>query len=83
MEMLARLRVGEWWADRATNELGRAGETLRIEPKVMEVLALLAARAGQVVSREELLPHMPAAITSAMFFPASAVLFRPPSICTR
>ena len=55
MEMLARLRVGEWWADRATNELGRAGETLRIEPKVMEVLALLAARAGQVVSREELL----------------------------
>ncbi|MFZ1909769.1 MAG: transcriptional regulator, partial [Burkholderiales bacterium] len=55
MEMLARLLVGEWWADRSTNELGRAGETLRLEPKAMEVLMALAARAGQVVSREELL----------------------------
>ena len=55
MEMRARLLVGEWWADRSTNELGRAGETLRIEPKAMEVLMVLAARAGQVVSREELL----------------------------
>lgn len=55
MEMLVRVQVGEWRADRTTNELGRAGETLRIEPKAMEVLMALAARAGQVVSREELL----------------------------
>lgn len=55
MEMLARLQVGEWWADRTTNELGRAGVTVRIEPKAMEVLMVLAARAGEVVSREELL----------------------------
>jgi DNA-binding winged helix-turn-helix (wHTH) protein/TolB-like protein/Tfp pilus assembly protein PilF len=55
MEMQSRLQIGEWWADRSTNELGRAGDTLRIEPKAMEVLAVLAARAGQVVSREELL----------------------------
>jgi len=55
MEMLARLQVGEWQADRTTNELVRAGETVRIEPKAMEVLLALAARAGQVVGREELL----------------------------
>jgi DNA-binding winged helix-turn-helix (wHTH) protein/TolB-like protein/Flp pilus assembly protein TadD len=49
-----RLRIGEWWADPATNELGRASETVRIEPKAMEVLMLLADRSGRVVSREEL-----------------------------
>lgn len=50
-----RLQIGDWWADPATNELGRAGETQRIEPKVMEVLMVLASRPGGVVSREELL----------------------------
>ena len=55
MEMLVRLQVGEWWADRTTNELGRAGDTVRIEPKAMEVLMVLAEHAGQVVSREQLL----------------------------
>ena len=50
-----RLQIGDWWADPATNELGRAGETQRIEPKVMEVLMVLASRPGAVVSREELL----------------------------
>src|SRR5687768_1421373 len=51
----ARLRIGEWWADGAANELGRAGETVRIEPKAMQVLMLLAEHADRVVSREELL----------------------------
>jgi DNA-binding winged helix-turn-helix (wHTH) protein/TolB-like protein/Tfp pilus assembly protein PilF len=50
-----RLQIGEWWADAATNELSRRGETLRLEPKVMEVLMVLAGRPGGVVSREELL----------------------------
>jgi DNA-binding winged helix-turn-helix (wHTH) protein/TolB-like protein/Tfp pilus assembly protein PilF len=50
-----RLQIGDWWADPATNELGRAGETQRVEPKVMEVLMVLASRPGGVVSREELL----------------------------
>jgi DNA-binding winged helix-turn-helix (wHTH) protein/TolB-like protein/Tfp pilus assembly protein PilF len=52
---LSRLQVGEWWADPATNELGRAGEIVRIEPKAMEVLMVLAGRSGRVVSRDELL----------------------------
>jgi DNA-binding winged helix-turn-helix (wHTH) protein/TolB-like protein/Tfp pilus assembly protein PilF len=50
-----RLEIGEWWADPATNELGRTGETLRLEPKAMEVLMVLAGRPGGVVSRDELL----------------------------
>lgn len=50
-----RRQIGDWWIDPAANELGRAGETARIEPKAMEVLILLADRADQVVSREELL----------------------------
>ncbi len=50
-----RLQIGEWSANRTTNELGRAGDTVRIEPKVMEVLMLLADHAGEAVSRETLL----------------------------
>lgn len=51
----APLRVGAWRVDPATNELARDGETVRIEPKAMEVLAALAGRAGHVVGRDELL----------------------------
>ena len=47
--------IGEWWVDRATNEIGRAEDVVRLEPKVMEVLIVLADRAGTVVSREALL----------------------------
>ena len=49
------LRIGEWRIDSATNALDRAGRTVRIEPKAMEVLVALADRAGEVVSREDLL----------------------------
>ena len=51
----SRLQIGAWWADATTNELGRAGETTRVEPKAMEVLMVLAGRAGAVVGRDELL----------------------------
>ncbi len=51
----SRIQVGEWWADRTTNELGRNGTTVRIEPKAMEVLMVLAEHAGRAVSRERLL----------------------------
>lgn len=48
------LQIGEWSADPATNALCRAGDTVRIEPKAMEVLVVLARHAGEVVSREQL-----------------------------
>ena len=49
-----RVWVGEWRADPATNELSRGNESVRIEPKAMDVLIELAGRAGRVVGREEL-----------------------------
>ena len=58
MDMRSGLRIGEWWADPTTNELRRAGDRLRIEPKAMEVLMALASRAGEVVSREALLAEV-------------------------
>ena len=51
----ARRQIGDWWVDPAANELGRAGETVRIEPKAMQVLMALADGSGRVVSRDELL----------------------------
>ena len=47
-------RVGEWQVDPRANELTRGGETVRLEPKAMRVLCLLAARPGGVIYREEL-----------------------------
>lgn len=58
MEMRTRLRIGEWWADRTTNELRRGAQAVRIEPKAMEVLMALALRPGEVVSREGLLAEV-------------------------
>jgi len=49
------LLIGDWRVSAERNELSRGGKTLRLEPKAIEVLGRLAARAGEVVSREELL----------------------------
>ncbi len=51
----AALRVGEWDVAPELNQISRAGECVRLEPKAIELLAFLAQRAGEVVSREELL----------------------------
>jgi len=51
----ARRVVGTWEIDPSLNELRRGGESLRIEPKAMELLVLLAERTGQVIGRAELL----------------------------
>lgn len=49
------LRLGPWLADRATGELTGPGGRQRLEPKVMDLLFVLAANAGQVVAREDLM----------------------------
>lgn len=51
----AALRVGEWDVAPELNQISRAGESVRLEPKAIELLVFLAQRAGEVVSREELL----------------------------
>jgi DNA-binding winged helix-turn-helix (wHTH) protein/TolB-like protein/Tfp pilus assembly protein PilF len=50
-----RLQIGEWQVDCTTNEISRTDDTVHIEPKVMEVLVVLADRPGEVVSRDHLL----------------------------
>lgn len=47
-------RVGPWRVRPALNRLSAGGETHQLEPKVAEVLAHLASRPGEVVSRAEL-----------------------------
>src|SRR5262245_47621235 len=49
------LQVGDWRVQPRLNALSRSGRTLRVEPKVMEVLVYLARRPGEVVSRETLI----------------------------
>lgn len=51
----ATFRVGKWTVDPALHRISSGGRTLKIEPKAMAVLAHLAERQGQVVSREALL----------------------------
>lgn len=48
------LRIGAWSVEPASNRLIGGDETVRVEPKAMEVLVYLASKAGNVVSREEL-----------------------------
>lgn len=47
--------VGGWRAVRATGELTRAGVTERIEPKVMDLLFLLASRPGDAFSKDAIM----------------------------
>ncbi len=49
------LRIGSWRVDPATGVLSRNGESVRVEARSMRLLLCLAARAGQVVSIDELL----------------------------
>ena len=49
------LQVGDWTVDPALNQVSAAGKTVRLEPKAMALLAYLAERPGEVVSRDALL----------------------------
>src|SRR6185369_2264375 len=50
-----RTLIGEWSVEPALDALQRGGETVRLEPKAMELLVALSSRPGEVLSREELL----------------------------
>jgi DNA-binding winged helix-turn-helix (wHTH) protein len=49
------IRVGDWRADAAFDEISKDGKTVKLEPTTMRLLFCLADRAGQVVSVEQLL----------------------------
>jgi len=46
--------LGEWAAYISLNSLTRGSETIHVEPKMMQVLALLVQHKGQVLSKEEI-----------------------------
>jgi TolB-like protein len=48
-------RLGEWVVEPSLNRVSAGGRSVQIEPRTMDVLAYLAARAGRVVPREEIL----------------------------
>jgi len=48
-------RAGEWWVRQAEGIVCSDRKSVRLEPRVMDLLACLAARPGSVVSRDELL----------------------------
>jgi DNA-binding winged helix-turn-helix (wHTH) protein/TolB-like protein/Flp pilus assembly protein TadD len=48
------IQIGEWAVDPQSNQLFRGSEIVRVEPKVMGVLMLLAGNAGRVVTRDEI-----------------------------
>lgn len=48
------IRVGGWLADRAAGRLTRENEIREVEPKVMDLLFLLASRPGEVFLRDDL-----------------------------
>src|SRR5438270_12979651 len=45
---------GDYELDCRTGELRRNGNTLKLQPQPAKVLSILASRAGEIVSREEL-----------------------------
>ena len=52
--MPRRFAIGPWVLDADRNIICRDGQVIRLEPKVAEVCACLADRAGEVVRKEEL-----------------------------
>jgi WD40 repeat protein/DNA-binding winged helix-turn-helix (wHTH) protein len=51
----AAFRVGSWLVEPSLNRLTRGDEVVQLELKAMDVLLCLAARAGEAVSKEELI----------------------------
>ena len=55
---LVTFRVGAWRVDPGAHALRRGETEIRVEPKVMALLVALAARAGQTVSRDDLMAEV-------------------------
>ena len=51
-------RIGPWRVSPLTGEIESSDRAVHLEPKVMEVLVVLAENAGSVVLRDELLERI-------------------------
>ena len=48
-------RIGPWFVEPSVNTVSRNGKTIRLEPKVLEVVVYLAQHPGETVAKEELI----------------------------
>jgi TolB-like protein/DNA-binding winged helix-turn-helix (wHTH) protein/Tfp pilus assembly protein PilF len=53
--MNAEFKIGEWLVQPSLNTFSGEHATIRVEPKVMEVIVYLAGHAGEVVSKEHII----------------------------
>ena len=53
--MLDRFRVGPWLVEPKLNAVSGSGKSIRVDPRVMEVLVCLAEHRGKVVAKQELI----------------------------
>jgi DNA-binding winged helix-turn-helix (wHTH) protein/tetratricopeptide (TPR) repeat protein len=51
-------RLGDWVVQPDLNQVSRDGRVNHLRPRVMDLLVFLADRAGQVVSKDDLLEHV-------------------------
>ena len=58
MQTLATLRIGDFDVEPSLNRLHKGHEMLAVEPRVMDLLMLLAEAPGQVFGREEILQRV-------------------------
>ena len=54
----APFRVGDWLAEPMANRLTRDDDVQRVEPKVMEVLALMASQPGETVTKDQFMAEV-------------------------
>ena len=55
VSMADAFKVGDWFVDPQLNSVSANGNTIRVEPKIMQVLVCLAAHPGAVVPKESLI----------------------------
>lgn len=52
------LIIGDWTIDAPSNRISGKGKTVELEPRVMDLLMLFAARAGEVISKTEMIESL-------------------------
>jgi transcriptional activator of cad operon len=57
------LRIGDWCVNPASGEISRNGETTRLDARSIRLLVMLAERAGEVVSIDDLLDQVWSGVT--------------------
>lgn len=52
------LRVGAWWVEPQLNRISKNGKTVRLEPKVMDVLVCMTRRPAKTVTKDDFMDRV-------------------------